>query len=236
LAHVPYSPENVSAYAKTFTTFAGADIVAVFGKRIIGEIQSITYSVKREIAPVFVLGDANPKSFSRGKRGIAGSLVFTMFDREPLMSEMVGDWGNSTISTEYGQIWTALGNLNEGALSVGADVTLYNNLSYAGIDAWNQRMNVDIANDAYKSDFYGTKSGFGPGGLLYADQILPFSINIFLKNEFGQAAIMNIIGVQIINEGTGVSVDDITTEKAYSFVARDVWPLRKINTDTSSAG
>lgn len=27
---------------------------------------------------------ADPRSFSRGKRGIAGSLIFTIFDRNPL--------------------------------------------------------------------------------------------------------------------------------------------------------
>lgn len=29
-------------------------------------------------------GSANPRSFSRGKRGIAGSLLFALFDRDPL--------------------------------------------------------------------------------------------------------------------------------------------------------
>lgn len=30
------------------------------------------------------MGNPNPRAFSRGKRGIAGSLVFTVFDRDAL--------------------------------------------------------------------------------------------------------------------------------------------------------
>lgn len=53
-------------YSRTYTSFSGADIKATFGNRVIGELQSITYSVTREKAPIFTLGDANPRSFSRG--------------------------------------------------------------------------------------------------------------------------------------------------------------------------
>lgn len=55
-----------SEYSKTFTSFGGADIMATFNGRVIGELQAITYSVTREKVPVYVLGDPNPKSFSRG--------------------------------------------------------------------------------------------------------------------------------------------------------------------------
>lgn len=33
-------------YSETFNSFSGADIKATFGNRIIGELASITYSVK----------------------------------------------------------------------------------------------------------------------------------------------------------------------------------------------
>ena len=53
-------------YSETFNSFSGADIKATFGNRIIGELASITYSVTREKAPIFTMGDPNPRSFSRG--------------------------------------------------------------------------------------------------------------------------------------------------------------------------
>lgn len=59
-------------FDKTYTSFSGADIKATFGNKVIGELQSITYSVTREKSPIFTMGSPDPRSFSRGKRGIAG--------------------------------------------------------------------------------------------------------------------------------------------------------------------
>ncbi len=61
----------MSEYKKTYTTYAGSDIIATFsveGKKpiVIGELQAITYSVTREKIPVYTMGDPNPRSFSRG--------------------------------------------------------------------------------------------------------------------------------------------------------------------------
>lgn len=37
-----------SEYTKTYTSFSGCDIVATFGDKVVGELQAITYAVKRE--------------------------------------------------------------------------------------------------------------------------------------------------------------------------------------------
>jgi len=39
------APATVEQYTRTFTTFSGADIVATFNSRVIGEIQAISYTV-----------------------------------------------------------------------------------------------------------------------------------------------------------------------------------------------
>ncbi|MEW6770010.1 MAG: virion structural protein [Bacillota bacterium] len=74
-------------------SFAGTDIVAgidvpvikgntiTFAHYIFGELQTISYSIHRPAAPVRALGFSGPKGFTRGSRLIAGSLVFTVFDR-----------------------------------------------------------------------------------------------------------------------------------------------------------
>lgn len=55
-----------SVYQKTFTSFSGADIVATFNGKVIGELNSISYSVTREKVPNYTMGSPNPRSFSRG--------------------------------------------------------------------------------------------------------------------------------------------------------------------------
>jgi hypothetical protein len=75
-----------SKYSKTYSSFSGTDIVATItppgGKPVVfGELQTISYSIHREKFPVRTLGSINPKGFTYGGRTIAGTLIFTVFDR-----------------------------------------------------------------------------------------------------------------------------------------------------------
>jgi len=181
---------TVSRYNKTFTSFSGSDIIATFGGTVVGELQAITYSVTREKAPIYVMGDPNPKSFSRGKRGIAGSLVFTVFDRDSLHSLK-----QKPVVHAHG--------LNTTVLADG-DVKPIHEMAN-GVDAQNPQ-------NAWKNKRKP----------VYSDEIPPFDITINFLNEYGQAAKMTIYGVEILNEGMGMSIDDITTEKACTFIARNL--------------
>jgi hypothetical protein len=84
---------TASRFTKTNTSFSGADIVATItplgGKPVVfGEIQTISYSMYRPTTPVTALGRINPKGVVRGPRTIAGSLIFTVFDRHVLKEIM----------------------------------------------------------------------------------------------------------------------------------------------------
>ncbi len=50
------------------------------------EIQAISYSVTREKAPIYTMGSPDVRSFSRNKRGVAGSLIWINFDRHALLT------------------------------------------------------------------------------------------------------------------------------------------------------
>lgn len=76
----------------TLTSFSGADLVATFANKAIGELQQISWAVQRDKAPVFTCGSADARSFSRGKRGIAGSLVFAVFDHDSLVEALQTVW------------------------------------------------------------------------------------------------------------------------------------------------
>jgi hypothetical protein len=55
----------------------------------------------------------------------------------------------------------------------------------------------------------------------YSDQILPFDITLAASNEYGAMAGAKILGVEILNEGTGISINDTVTETQATFVARE---------------
>jgi hypothetical protein len=82
-------------YKEISTSFSGADIVTSItpmgGKPVVfGELQTISYSIYRPTTPVYALGRINPKGVVRGQRTIAGSLIFTVFDRHVLKEVMKG--------------------------------------------------------------------------------------------------------------------------------------------------
>jgi len=58
------------------------------------------------------------------------------------------------------------------------------------------------------------------------DQLPPFDITITFANEYGDVANMAIYQVEIVDEGTVLSIDDIMVEKTCSFVARDMDMVR----------
>ena len=75
------------SYDVSYSSYSGVDIIASitipqFNIRplVIGELQTVSYSIHKEVVPVRVLGRANPKGFTSGTRTIAGSLIFTVFD------------------------------------------------------------------------------------------------------------------------------------------------------------
>jgi hypothetical protein len=185
-----------SEYNASYTSFSGADIVATFAGIVIGELQAISYSVTREKAPIYTMGSADPRSFSRGKRGIAGSLVFTVFHKDTLEELKLAK------GAEY--------------FTPSANKTLRDDMESVDPEKWEAAME-----DAEKQ-FVQTNAA-------YADEIPPFDITITMVNEYGQAAKFSLYGCEILNEGSGMSIDDITTEKACTFVARAISPLESIS-------
>lgn len=69
--------------------------------------------------------------------------------------------------------------------------------------------------------------------IAYADEILPFDITITFANEYGQRAVITLYGVELLNEGSGYSIDTVTSEKAYTFIARRIGHMQK---DTQGTG
>jgi hypothetical protein len=179
-----------SKYTETYTSFAGADIVAQFNGQTIGTLAGITWSISREKAAVYTLGSANPRSFSRGKRGVAGTLVFQVFDRDVLWQLIQND----------------------------ADSVVYKRTS-----EWNS--NVYAQPTQARNAWWEQSIDVVPGKPFYSDEVPPFDITITYANEYGQMASKEILGVEILNEGSGVSIDDILTEQTMTFVARGVGSL-----------
>jgi len=194
---------STASFTKTYNSFSGVDMVATFAGRLIGELQGISYTIQREKAPIYTMGSADPRSFSRGKRGIAGSLVFVVLDRSALLDTMKDV---PYIANKYD-------------ISVGFEIA-----------------NIDIPTIEIAAGLIGSKVGSASPTVSrividkvlakprYLDQVLPFDVVITASNEYGSFTRMSIHGVEILNAGSGMSVDDITTDEACTFIATSVTP------------
>ena len=93
----------------------------------------------------------------------------------------------------------------------------------------------DVTIDALSGLRLDTVSGFKQEALpSYSDQILPFDVTLAGTNEQGAAMAMKIFGVEILNEGSGVSIDDAVTEMQATFVARYVEPWQAVQSAFSN--
>ena len=184
------------AVTKTFNSFSGVDITPIFQGKPIGEIQAVSYSINREKAPVYTMGKADPRSFARGKRGIAGSLVFIVFDKHALLDR----FKSSLFSADKDE----RGIRNQ--IGAGAQLAADFNAQLATGGAADNSFNQELTNP------------------WYADQIPPFDIVLAAANEYGAQAVMKIFGVELLNENSGVSIDDIVTEQQYTWIARSITP------------
>ena len=195
-----------NTYTSTYTSFAGTDIQAVLDGRPIGNLMGISYSVTREKAPIYTMGSVDPRGYSRGKRGIAGSLVFTIFDRSAL-SNLTDK--NQPRHAKYFAKFTDVASPGEFSASRGSD----------------------IAREDAAGLLEAAGGQIGPQGTLfhkdlrnvnYVDQMPPFDIVLSGENELGTRMFMQILGVELLNQGSGVSVDDIVIESQMTFVARSI--------------
>ncbi|MBV9074374.1 MAG: hypothetical protein JOZ10_12125 [Acidobacteria bacterium] len=167
-----------------------------------------SYSITREKAPIYTMGSPDPRSYSRNKRGIAGSLVWINFDRHALLNlfklaqgKFVADVDEIrpqfTDSTVDGQAVFTSSIVRSIGPSVGSTISQIDLQSLTEVGG-----NTQLATP------------------WYSDQILPFDITIAGANEYGACAAAKIFGIEILNEGQGMSIDDVVNDMQATFVAR----------------
>tara|TARA_Y100000034_G_scaffold121544_1_gene165888 strand:- start:137 stop:787 length:651 start_codon:yes stop_codon:yes gene_type:complete len=188
--------------SRTYTSFSGVDIRAIVDGVPIGQLQAISYAVQREKAPIYVMGKVDPLSFSRGKRGIAGTLISLMLDEHLLYSE---PWKDKVFIADNDEVYPSVSS----KINVSSTAT-------------------DLENDSV--DFTGSDltTNWAVETPWYVDQVPPFDISIVAVNEYGKSATMRVYGVEILNEGSGFSIDDIVIENQMTYVCRAILPWQKL--------
>lgn len=175
------------------------------------------------------MGLADPVSMGRSKRGIAGSIIMTMFDRHALADIMHA----STFAAKKGSYETTDANpyktLDESKPF--ADLygeTLQTTSATNQFDGTGQEIILDqqynvgsnVSTQSRNLGSYVSESSTP----MYADQLLPFDVSMVGANEYGQNAAMRMYGLEILNEGYGASVDDVSNEMQMTYLAKFISP------------
>ena len=141
-----------------------------------------------------------------GKRGIAGGIVFLVFDRSALFKEL----------DEDSLFW---GNKNERPANA-ATIT-----DRTGVSAISESTATEagqsIGEDAFRGGILDNKTN---QKAYYHDQIPPFDVKLVAASERGHGAIMEILGMEILNCASGISVDDITTDESCTWIGVNIIP------------
>ena len=138
--------------------------------------------------------------------------MFVMFDRHALLDELRKEYEGlpsvQKIRTFAANVGSYADEILRGALT---------KQGYAGIAKWDELMTE-----------FGYEEMITEVAPTYVDQLMPFNVSIHFSNEYGQRAQIDLFGVEIINSGTAISIDDVVTNQAMTFVARSLNEMHKV--------
>lgn len=210
-------------YQRTLNSFSGCDLQVSFASRVIGELQQISYSIEREKVAIYHLGSPNPASFARGKRGIAGTMIFLQFYRDALLEELKAVWEQIAPPVMF----TAAGNLdlwNKDQFGAAINMTAWD---AAGTAAQMKEGVVSATNPNYRVNVPAGFEMISKDNIIYVDQLPPFDVTLTWANEYGAAAFQKIYDCEILNSGMGASIDTVVIERPMTFVARKISPVQQ---------
>jgi hypothetical protein len=205
----------------TYNSFAGVDITAVFGDKVFGELQMVSYKSDREKGPIYVMGSPDPVSFARGKRLVSGACVFVVFDQDTLVNEIGRTEGKNDSDDPKAVFLSKQETANFG--QDGFANTAAKAASNFGGTTRGQVGNISGATNST----LGAKVKDKRQALLH-DQILPFDITLVAANEYGSVSKMIIHGVELMTAAGGMSIDDLVIEKQVSFLAKRITDWRRV--------
>lgn len=230
---------------KTFTSFAGVDIKVILNGHHAGSMQAISYAIQREKAPIYVMGTVDPISFSRGKRGIAGTMISLMMNYHMLYSN---SFDQEMAYLDKGELFGEYirkddAERNEGINNATSEGDLYRELTESGalgatVDDRSKKFDLGIQtpnnlqlNQSEITNYLESDlaSNYQVAKVFYMDQILPFDVVIHAANEYGHTAQMRLFGCEILNEGSGFSIDDMVIENQMTYVCRTLLPWSPIS-------
>lgn len=244
-AYVPTSGRMLEVQSKygpgneNLQVFSGGDLQAFVNDIKVGNMESITWSISVEVVGNYVMGRRDPVLYTTGKRVIVGSMVLSQYDRHALLEQVfqmdlrgkrqIADlWSNNTPAQQirrrdFALEETGVQGVNPSTLNLASDTRI----SDPGITLLRGLSPTEYAQQL-SDQLTETANLIGAENLQYADQLPPFDVTLVGVNRTGAAAKCTLFGVQVTQETTGYSLNDMGNSVGMSFVCIAVSPWRPV--------
>lgn len=210
---------NRAVYQTAWDAFSGTDMHVVFGNKELGDVSAITVTVTRDVVPRYTAGQTDARAFARGRRGIAGTMTFSLLNRDPLLRDLFADKYFKSLNS----IWSAT---NGGTFGYHLFQPEGGGTATSAITAEGLRTGLsDIAiREALEiQELIGQHVR-----IRYIDQLPPIDVTISFVSDAGAVSVATLQGVVFLSEGVGWSIADVETEIATTFMARSFTPLTAV--------
>lgn len=224
---------------KTYHSFSGCDI------KVYASVNTLAYQklkdsykakadeLNAEIASLTNSALAlNAVSGLPGSLGVAEALGYSIKEQQKLINSM----GNEITFVELGEIQTI-------SYSVYRDKRGVNVLGRSAPKGFTRGfvttagtmiftvLNERILHEIFSLSYNGSPNEVADLSLMRVDQLPPIDIFITFSNEYGDKSRISIYGVEFMNEGQVMSVNDLITENSVNYVAQHLSPMRKVTSD-----
>jgi hypothetical protein len=194
-------------------SFSGADVVVIFGDEYIGECMSFSIGVNREAGPIYTMGRKSHIAVAKGKRGVGGSFILAQLGYDALLKYIA----NVIQDPKYRQVFV---RKDENVPQIAEGTRKFNDPTVNPITDPAGALPI---NPIPQTQLWESVEPF------YVDQIPPINITVIGKNEQGDMMGFRVYGMSILNEGISLSIDELNMEKRYTFIAKDVSKMMRLN-------
>lgn len=228
--------------------FSGADLSVYINHIKVQNLESITWSTSREVVGNYTMGSADANTYTKGKRVVVGSLVFSQYAKHAFLDQ-VFDLDRRKITTVK-DLWDAsspaerLRTSNANYVDSSTSVRAANggNQPTFGTEVGSQAsfgtdsqsvLGRGLSNAEFQAQLADQEKTaaalVGARKIEYSDQIPAFDLTVIGVVQQGIAARCTIFGLEITQETAGFSQNDIGTSVGLSFVARAVSRWRTLD-------
>jgi len=214
--------------------YSGGDINVFFNHKRMPRLESISCSIATDGAQIWEMGQQDSQGLVKGKRQIAGSMMFSMADKDAILEEYLSLSKRGTITQK--DLWDP----NSAAASYAAkkvvtaswvnSSTTSNQSITTTVDLVPTTITSTAFEDQVQNNMIVAARLIGSRKIEYLDQLPPIDVTIVAVKD-GNVSAMVLFGVEFLQEAFSMTLADMSSSQAVNFVCKHRRHWKKIDID-----